>query len=152
MVGNNSTFNENKEFIDNLVKTIPLEVSSLNAFNTLLDTSTTMFITKKLYGYKEAPFFNFDEKQNLHLDLQFGYHNEILGKNILTINFQDMYYNTNTILDTSNVVIDFVCETNLSSGTSDKFSLYELNTWIEYDNKVVITNKGLLESPFYKKI
>lgn len=58
-----------------------LQQTCINKLNYALDTSTTLYITKKLYGNKET-LFSFGQDEEIFLNFNFGYENEILGKSL----------------------------------------------------------------------
>jgi len=78
-----------------LSNAVNLNQSAINKFNFSLNSSTTEFISKKIYGLKtKCSLFEFTDKTNYIFDFRFGYKKEILAKPIFCFNIADIQNKT----------------------------------------------------------
>lgn len=141
--GNNSTYSKCNQFLDNLNKCFDITMSSINRFNYCLDESTNMYITKKTFGVPDTSLFKFSPQTNLHFQYTFGYHNEIIGKNIIGISFD---YLSSRIGENFNLLQQKVivhCDTDIKK-EDDKSDIYESYIIVEYDDYAIIDSNGMI--------
>lgn len=136
---NTSSSNSNFLF-ENLKKSIDVEESCMNQYNTAIDTNTQLFITKKLNSSKEDLFL-FSDYANFYDDFFFGYFTEINSKAIFSLNMPTI----RSALGIGSAPMDpfFICfdsdlkfEKSYLSGNendkaSDRFNAYEMYTFVE---------------------
>lgn len=94
----------NDQFMENLNHSLNINKTSINKYNFALNKSTSLYITKKIYG-KSEDMFEFEDNSNVYLDFRFGYHNEILGKAVFSLSFEQIYFlmNNKIPLDQLNI-------------------------------------------------
>lgn len=144
IIGDNSNYSKCNQFLDHLNKCVDLSLSNINRFNYCLDTSTNLYITKKSYGVADTRLMKFSPKTNLHFSYNFGYNNEIQGKNIIGVSFD---YLAKRIGQSFNLLEQKVTIHTNSDITEDEegyIQPYETYVIIEYDDESNIDSNGII--------
>jgi cell division protein FtsB len=144
--GNTGSSKLNIPFLTELDKCFSISSSSINKLNYSLDVGTSMYIAKKLSSYPDINLFSFDSaKTDLHLNLVFGHYQDMIGKCIFGINFDYMQSKLGRSINISSRNISFIMESDLQIDNQDTFALYELLTFLEYDQIIEINNLGFIQ-------
>ena len=148
LIGNTGDNNNNIQFIRYLSNCFNLYNSAINEINISLDTSTSMYITKLLYKKYNKNLF-YKNNDDILLPDKYGYNNEILGKNMLGFNLEELNSKLNKPMLISNQMIKVNIESinsNLNKiDVNDSIYNYNFVTFIEYRLKIRIFPNGTIE-------
>ena len=133
---------ENNKFFDELAKCISIENSKINRKNFAIDMSTTMYITRKLYGEPNAKMFKFDSDTNLRYIFKFGYDDETLGKCVIGISLENVRDKIVDMMDVDvlDVEIEFLCMPEDTVNFGD----YTITTFVGTQRSIELNEMGEL--------
>lgn len=142
MTGEADSSDETNIFFKELQKCVRTGGSKINLGNFALDSSTTMYLTRKLYGETAGKMFKFDSDTNLRYVFKFGYDDEMLGKCVIGISLDSVKDKIIGIVDDQdyNVDIEFVC---LPEDTA-AFGEYEITTLVGTTSTIKVNEMGEL--------
>ena len=126
IAGESASSHDNEQFVDQLGNCINLERSSINRLNFALENSTTMYVTKKLYGEEDTNVFNFSPDTNFRFKFEFGYESEILGKSLFAVNLRQLNEEILNPISMKNKEIKLHITSKLDEFESRPFSTYDM--------------------------
>jgi hypothetical protein len=148
-IGNSSNSNDNDQFLKMLSATFDLSKSCIDKYNFAIDTSSTYYITRKIFDIntqkdKISPFI-FNKDSNNIFRINFGYKDEILGKSIFAINFESISNYFSPPINHLNKEVKVYIESDLKVHDNN-FSIDELFSLIQFTETITINQYGILVS------